>query len=147
MAIIPKDPLDWMNIFQQRIDEMFSASGNTEGGCRLDECEFSPLIDIYETADEFIVEIELPGFEREELSLRTFHHILVVEGAKHQDPAPEGLRYIRMERAFGKFCRAVEMPPDLDLEGGKARYLDGLLKVTFRKLRQKQVMMKEIPIE
>lgn len=147
MAIIPKDPQDWMNLFQQQIDELFSASYSADGKCGLGECEFAPLIDIYETADEFIVDIELPGFEREDLSLRTFHHVLIVEGVKRHDPASDGLHYIRMERGFGRFCRAVEMPPNISIEGPRARYMDGLLKVTFRKLRQKQIMMKEIPIE
>lgn len=147
MPLIPKDRPDWLELFQQQMDQLFHFLMSLEGKGRFGERDFAPLVDIYETSDSFIVEIELPGFDRKDLSLKTFHHVLVVEGIKHHDAPDREVRYICMERNFGRFCRAVEIPPTVDIGRVKARCERGILSVAFPKVADTSTIIKEIPIE
>ena len=146
MAEIPKEPRDWMTLLQLQVDEIFDLLARTEGGERLGECDFTPLVDIYETPDFFTVEVELPGFEQREITLKLCCNMLIVEGIKRDDTR-DGVGYICIERHFGRFCRAVEVPPTVDLNGVKAQYRLGVLTVTFPRLSDRGRVIREIPIE
>lgn len=147
MSVIPKDPLDWLSFFRQQIDEIFKYLSTLEGKDPLREHEYIPLLDIYETADKFLVEFDLAGFERSDLSLSICCHTLVLEGMKREAPANPGVSYICLERHFGRFCRTVEIPPTADIVGVVAKYEKGVLSVAFPKVKDKKLIIKDIPIE
>jgi len=147
MAVIPKDPLDWLTFFQQQINEVFKYLSALELKDNFGEHEYLPLVDIFETAENFIVEIELPGFAKEDISLSICCNMLVVEGVKRKEPKRRDVNFICLERNFGRFCRAVEVPPTVDLNGVKAKYAKGVLAVTFPKVYDKSAIIRNIPIE
>jgi HSP20 family protein len=147
MAIIPKDPLDWLSLFRQQINEIFNYLSLLEAGEPSGEREYTPLIDIFETADRFVVEVELPGFDPVDLALSICCNMLVVEGTKHQEEQKKEMSYLCMERHFGRFRRTVEVPPGFDLSGVRARYEKGVLWVVFPRLAGKGTIIRDIPIE
>ena len=105
MAVIPKDPLDWLTFFRQQINELFNDLSAIEVKETNGEHEYLPLVDIFETAENFVVEIELPGFANEDISLSICGNMLVVEGIKRQESRSAGVNFICLERLFGRFCR------------------------------------------
>ncbi len=147
MAVIPKDPLEWLILFRQQINEIFTFLSTIEGGETQGDHEHTPLVDIFETADTFMVEVELPGFSRRDLSLNICCNTLVIEGVKREEPHGRKLTYICLERRFGRFCRTVEIPPGCDLKEVKARYDKGVLSIAFPKLKDKGAIIRQIPIE
>ncbi len=147
MAAIPKDLPDLLNAFQQQMDEFFDRLFTHEKGGGPGERAHTPPVDCFETTDSYIVEIELPGFAREELSLRIFLNLLVVEGCKREEEKKKSVNYICLERAFGRFCRTVQIPPMVDICRVKARYEQGVLSVAFPKITDTRALMKDIPIE
>lgn len=147
MAVIPKTPLDWLTLFRQQIDEVFTYLSSIEGKEGYGEREHAPLVDIFETAETFVVEIELPGFLREDLSLSICCNMLVVEGTKREDARSGEVNFICLERHFGRFCRAVEIPPAVDAAGVVAKFEKGVLSVAFPKLPDKSAIIRNIPIE
>jgi len=148
MASFPKEPVDWFELFHQQMDELFRFLFSLERKGALGERENVPLVDIYETADEYVVEIDLPGFSVNNLNLRICYHVLVVEGVKSQDEPGDAVKYTCLERNFGRFCRAIEIPPMVDLDKVKAHYSDrGVLSVRFPKIADKTLLVREIPIE
>ena len=147
MAIIPKDPLDWLALFRQQINEVFKYLSTIELKDPYGEHEFIPLVDIFETAENFVVEIELPGFAGEDISLSICCSMLVVEGIKREGPRDCGVNYICLERHFGRFCRTIEIPPAVDMKRISAKYEKGVLAVTFPKLHDKSIIIRNIPIE
>ena len=147
MAVIPKDPLDWLVLFRQQINEIFTYLSNLEAGENSAEREYAPLIDIFETADRFVVEVELPGFDPRDLTVSICCSTLVVEGTKRQDYQQKGINYLCLERHFGRFCRTVEVPPGFDLNGVRARYAKGVLAVVFPRLEGKDAIIRNIVIE
>lgn len=146
MAVIPKEPLEWLGLFRQQMDEIFRYLSTLEGREGFSEQESSPLVDIYETAISFVVEVELPGCEAKDITLSLCCSTLVVEGLVREEAGP-GVNYICLERASGRFCRAVEIPPTADLDGVRARYLRGLLTVVFPWTKNSKTHIREIPIE
>lgn len=146
MANIPKDPLDWMTLFQQQMDDLIDFISE-EGGTDYGECDFVPPVDIFETADDFTVEIELPGFEKGDLTLRLCCNMLVIEGSKREECRDRGVSYICLERQFGRFCRTIEIPPTVDTGKVKAVYRKGILSVEFPRLSDKRKIIRDIPIE
>lgn len=147
MAGIPKDLPALLSSFQQQMDELFERLISLEKKGFLGEQEIFPLVDCFETAGHYIVEIELPGFRREDLSLGIYRNMLVLEGFKREDEKLQAVQYICLERAFGRFCRTVEIPPMADVSGVKAQYSKGVLCVTFPKLVEAGAIIKDIPIE
>jgi HSP20 family protein len=146
MAVIPKEPLEWLGLFRQQMDEIFRYLSTLEGREGFTEKENSPLVDIYETADSFVVEVELPGCEAKDITLSVCCSTLVVEGVSRDETGP-GVNYICLERATGRFCRAVEIPPAADLDGVRARYRRGLLTVEFPWSKNSKMHIREITIE
>jgi len=146
MAVIPKEPIEWLGLFRQQMDEIFRFLSNIEGKEGLTEKENSPLVDIYETGDSFMVEVELPGCQPNELTVNICCSTLVIEGVKRQG-SRSGVNYICLERRFGRFCKVVEIPPSVDLDAVTAKYSKGLLTVRLPWLKNRRMHIREIPIK
>lgn len=146
MAVIPRYPLEWLNFFRQQMDEIFSYLSTLQGK-ELTDSDFSPSVDVFETAAHYVVEIDVPGFAPEDLSLTTCCNTMVVKGVKREDSGASGANYSCMERQFGHFCRTIEIPPAVDLDKVKARYEKGVLFITFPKMTDKNLLIREIQIE
>jgi HSP20 family protein len=109
-----------------------------EGGMRrmLDEFGFAPAAlpaaDVYETTDEFVIELEVPGFEEKELGIEVTDHTLVLTGERTATKAEKEFR-IR-ERLEEKFERRFHLPTTADTEQVKAKFGKGVLEVHTPKL-------------
>ena len=147
MAVIPKDPRDWLTLFRQQINEIFTFLSSLEVKGKPGDQEHAPFLDIFETTDKFVVEVEFPGFERRDLSLSICCNMLVIEGQKRQEKGAKQVNYICLERRFGRFVRTVEIPPAFDASGVKAKYARGLLSVVFPRLKDRSSVIRNIPIE
>jgi HSP20 family protein len=147
MAAVPKDLPELLSVFQRQMDELFERLFSLEKKGFYGEQEMVPPVDCFETAEEFVVEIELPGLSREDISLGICRNFLVVEGLRREEKKGDTIRYICLERTFGRFCRTIEIPAMVDIAGVKARYLNGILTVYFPRIAETRSIIKDIPIE
>ena len=147
MSVMPKDPLDWLTLFRQQINEIFTFLSTLELKDTAGDHEQAPFLDIFETADEYVIEVELPGFERSDISLNICCNMLVIEGLKREEKRGKQVNYICMERRFGRFCRAAEIPPAFDTKGVRAKYDRGVLAVAFPRMKDRSPVIRNIPIE
>jgi HSP20 family protein len=147
MALIPKDPLDWLSLFRQQMTTLFGYLSQIEardhGG--LPEC--SPALDIFETAERFVVEVDLPGANAEDLKVALCCSLLVIEGLKRQEHVPRDGRLYCLERRYGHFCRTVEIPPGCALDQVQACFRRGMLTISFPRLPATSSVVREIAIE
>jgi HSP20 family protein len=104
----------------------------------------APAVDVYETADAFIVEIELPGVAEKDVKVLLFSSRIEVSGFKRELAAHAGSRYMRLEREFGAFRRDVVVPGAIDPEGAFAAIENGVLTVVLKKppRRRREVEIK-----
>ena len=143
---MPKEPLDWLTLFRQQINEICNYLAVLEKKEPAGEHPCTPAVDISETADCFIVEVDLPGFKRDDISVSICCNTLVIEGVKREESRGENINYICLERCFGRFCKTIEIPPGVDIANATARYERGVLEVSLRRLRDKAII-RQIPIE
>lgn len=129
MALQPSDASAWISIFRQHMDEMFNHIFHMKG-LGGGHHEFSPLLDVYETADSHVVEVDLPGFSVSDFAVGIAGSSIRIEGVKRQEKTEMAMNYICLERNFGRFSRAVELPQQFDANGTKAKYERGVLTIT-----------------
>ncbi|RMG70715.1 MAG: Hsp20/alpha crystallin family protein [Bacteroidetes bacterium] len=103
------------------MDDVFSGEG---GDLRV-------ATDIYLAPGEYIIQMELPGVQKGDVSIQIHDGILLVKGAKHRPEGAETFPYERQERRFGQFQRSFPLPVSVEMEGIKAKYDAGLLTIRF----------------
>lgn len=107
-----------------------------------DAVNFQALLDLYETEDELVVEMDVPGISQKDIVINVFDDMLVVEGARRKEYEGKRLKYICLERNFESFRRVVRIPVHVDCMNAKASYNEGVLKITFPKLGGKVIKIK-----
>ena len=104
--------------------------------------------DISETADGYKLEADLPGFHKEDIHLDIDDDILSIR-AEHKDSKDEKDDkgdYIRRERYFGAYTRSFNVS-EIDVEGIKAAYDNGVLTLTMPKKAPVKPEAKHLEIE
>jgi HSP20 family protein len=88
-----------------------------------------PWVNIYQDGDDFRVVALAPGVDPNGVEVTAVRNMLTIQGEKVglRDLAPE--RVHRSERAAGRFVRTVELPTEVDPDGVRAQYRNGLLLV------------------
>lgn len=103
---------------------------------------FTPVADIEETNDAYIVEIELAGVNRSDVDITTTGRRLTVTGERKEKQRVGVLR--RKHRTVGEFRYEVELPADFEVDGVTAGFEDGVLSVRLPKIEADQP--RRIPI-
>lgn len=104
---------------------------------------WSPAADVYETPEEIILQIELPGIRLEDVRLEALDGKLRVSGHRKTDPGVEPSQFVRMERIYGNFSRDFSVPASIDPSRIKATLRAGVLKIIASKSDKGQ----PIPVE
>jgi HSP20 family protein len=98
-----------------------------------EERTFAPAFDVSETEKELIVEAEVPGMDKNDISINLSNGLLTIKGEKKHEKKEEEENYHCVERRYGAFSRTMRLPVEVDPEKVDATYKDGLLKVTLPK--------------
>ena len=88
-----------------------------------------PAADVYETDKEFAFELEVPGFEEEELSVEVSDHTLVVRGEQLETKDEKNKQYRLHERLERTFERRFTLPLEADTKSIGAEFTKGVLTV------------------
>lgn len=91
--------------------------------------EWMPVMDVIETAEEYVVRLEAPGIHKENLDINLVGDLLTITGKREITPEIEGEGYLVRERAIGKFVRTIRLPVPVADKKVTAEYRDGLLVV------------------
>ncbi len=94
---------------------------------------WNPAVDIYEEADNIVVKAEIPGMDRDQITVDVKDRVLTLKGERSEDKEVNEERYFKRERTYGRFERAFTLPADVKTEEIKAEYKDGVLKVLVPK--------------
>jgi len=97
------------------------------------------LIDIYEKGNELIVEIDLPGIEPDDVSIRVYGDLLIIEGIGNDSGREPNLRYICMERGIRGFRRVLKFPVPVNASSSEAFYARGVISIRFPKLESRAI--------
>ncbi|MBI3989595.1 MAG: Hsp20/alpha crystallin family protein [candidate division NC10 bacterium] len=143
-AVSRWDPFADLFDFRREMDRLMDTFfGRTSTG--LAQAAWAPAVDIYETKDALVVKAELPGVKPEEVEISIVGNTLTLKGERKQEAEVNEQGYYRLERSYGSFQRALELPSVVDANTVKATYKDGLLEIKLPK--KEGAKPKEIKIE
>lgn len=92
---------------------------------------FTPLADVEETPEAYLVEVEVPGVKREDIDIEVAGRRISVHGERKEKERVGILR--RRERTVGRFACEVTLPGDVDEDGVEAQLDGGVLTVRLPK--------------
>lgn len=101
--------------------------------------------DVKETEKEILIEAELPGFEKDEVSVQLKDNTLIITAEKVVEKSEEKEHYLCQERKQGRVSRSF-LVEDIAEEEVKADYKNGILFLTLPKLKKANPEGYRIPI-
>jgi HSP20 family protein len=127
-AVAGWDPFRELDELTQRVNSLWEAdlTGDLHG--------WAPLADVEETHDAYVVEIDLPGVQREDIDIQLTDRQLTVSGEIKEKERTGILR--RRTRRVGQFQYSVTLPADVDADEVTAHLDDGVLTVRVAKPEQ-----------
>ena len=93
-------------------------------------------IELDEIDDQLVARMALPGLSKGDFKVEVTQDRLVIRGGKKQSSKKQSRGYACYEERQAAFARAVSLPCEVDRDGVKARYKNGLLTVTMPKLER-----------
>lgn len=101
----------------------------TEQGSR----PWNPGVDIYETENELVLKLDVPGVNQNEIDIQLENGTLTIKGERKFENASDSKGYHRIERNYGAFARSFSLPDTVDSEKVRAEYKDGVLTILVAK--------------
>ena len=112
---------------------------------RADRDAFAPSADIEETADQFVVRLDVPGVSQSDVKVAIQGDVLTIRGDRKAETESKDSRVYRRERLFGSFERAFRLGRAVKADQVQATYRDGVLEVRIPKSDESRV--REIPVQ
>lgn len=94
--------------------------------------QWSPPVDIFETAESIVIRVEVPGIEQQALDVEIKENSLIVQGDRRFEDV-EGRNYHRVERPYGTFRRTFSLPMMVRQDQIQAVLKNGVLEITLLK--------------
>ncbi|SBW07716.1 Molecular chaperone (Small heat shock protein) [uncultured delta proteobacterium] len=125
--------------FHSEVDRMFddfftgfgfspmpSLLGRHGGG----EALLKPSLDLAASDKEYTVAVELPGVDEKDIAVEVKRDTLTIRGEKKREFEDKDEKGVyRMERSYGSFYRTLALPGDADIDGIKAAFDKGVLRL------------------
>jgi len=132
--------------FQSEIERLFrealEVTGEPDAGG-----PWQPALDILETPESILLQLEVPGLEATDLEVLVEGNQISVSGRKTpRSPVDGGARFLCAERERGTFSRRVQLFWPVNSHQGRARLAGGLLTLEFPKIEDKRLTSRQIEI-
>lgn len=136
------DPWRQFNALQRELANLYGASpeqwtyGPAEEGAETAPRapqRVAPTVDIKETADELMLQFDLPGVHKKDIDIHTEGYTLTVRAERRLDEQPPAKGYHRRERFAGTYERSFTLSSIADPEKLSAKYDNGVLTVHIPK--------------
>ena len=148
------DPFDEMEGMQSMMNRLFRESfsrGLRSRGDSLNRpyaLSYNPDVDTRETDQEYVMRVDLPGIERDKISVKIENQQIVISGERQteEERSKKGSGFYSSERSFGSFLRSVPLPADADVNGMTAESSIGVLTIRIPKLAGSPAASKKISV-
>ena len=123
------------NLFDNFMDDMFPESGRKT-------FKTMPSImrtDIKETEDQYVLSVELPGFNKEDVKLSLKDGYLNISATAQDEEEEKDGKFLRRERYTGAMTRSFYVGEDITEEDVKAKFGNGVLTLALPKEAPKKI--------
>ena len=104
--------------------------------------------DVTDEGDHYLLETALPGFEKKDITLDIHDDMLTIRAERKSkvEEKDQKDKVIRMERSYGSYQRSFDIS-GVDADQIKAKYIDGVLRLTLPKLERTLPQGRRLEIE
>ncbi len=106
-----------------------------------------PNVDLREEGDRFLVQAELPGMTKEDVTIETDGNVLRITAQKAQEVEEKREGYIRRERGSMRFHRQIRLPENVDRDRIKAKLENGVLEISLPRMTAEAGKKNKIEVE
>ena len=148
MSLVRWDPFRNIATLQDRINRLFDDAFPRPAGT--DEelvCAWRPLVDIFETESGIVIQADLPGVAKEEVSVEVKENVLTILGERKIESPADDEQYYRRERTCGTFQRSFTLRSMIAPDKIKASFKNGVLKIEIPKPEEEQPRQISVNIE
>lgn len=132
-----RSPFRELMALQDRMNRMFDNRAQNPGTDEeVETAAWTPAVDIYETKDAIMVNVEAPGMSRDQFNVEVKDDVLTLKGERPFEKDVSREHYHRIERAYGKFRRSFILDTQINSDGIKATYRDGVLEIYLPKVEE-----------
>jgi HSP20 family protein len=135
------DPFTHLRRLSEQMDRWFDTMGFGRTGNRSSGMSDSPWtpegggtwapeLETFLRDDQFVLRMDLPGVDKEDVRVEVTDDAIVVHGERQQTHQEERDGFYRSERSYGRFYREVQLPEGAQPDTAKANYRDGVLEVS-----------------
>jgi HSP20 family protein len=135
-----RNPFEELERMFERMSREFEDAAGQWG-----EGDWSPLggreevaVDLVDEDDEFVVTVDVPGFERDEIDLRVADQTLWIHCERSEAADEEEENYLRQERRHRSVRRSIRLPAPVKKEEVSAKLRNGILTVTVPKAEPRE---------
>jgi len=139
MSIVKWDPFHDLTSLQDRINRLFEEAFPRTG--ESDEQGpgiWRPPVDILDTESAIVIEVEVPGINKDDISIDLKENVLSIEGERKLEADRKEENYYQRERRFGWFQRTFTLPAYVEPESIKATFKQGVLKIEIPKPEERK---------
>ena len=110
--------------------------GQQQGSGRATTTAWAPALDISERKDAYLVTVELPGIEADDLKITLEDGLLTIQGERHFAHDSSEQQFHRVERHYGAFRRSITLPAQVQAEQIEASFENGVLQIVVPKMEE-----------
>jgi HSP20 family protein len=137
----------WGNVsdIQGEVNRLFDNFFGRPAGSGAAGRSWAPAVDLYETKDDLVLTMEVPGVRDKDVTVSITGDLLTIKGERRFEQDVKEQQLLHVERAYGKFERLVQLPIPVQADKVKASYRDGVLEVRLPKTEE--IKPKEIKVD
>ena len=106
-----------------------------------------PWVDVYETEDEVVVKLEVPGIRKEDLEITLSEREVTLKGETKMDEEGSAAGYHRRERRHGSFVRTISLPSKVVADQAKATCKNGVIELRAPKHPDEAAKKRKIEVQ
>jgi HSP20 family protein len=133
MAKKPNEPISFPMRLSQEVELLFDEMIHRPWGSCREIRGWNPSLDLYETTEAFILEVDLPGVKSEDVKVELENGDLVLQGSRSLENSQSLGRFHTMERSSGQFVRRIKLFESVEENSISAEFKDGVLRVIVPK--------------
>jgi HSP20 family protein len=129
------EPVREMMTLREAMDRLFDDAFTRPISLR-DGGWSTPAVDMFQTDDEVVVKVALPGFKADEVQINVTGDVLTLRGElKHEEEKKERAWHIR-EHRWDSFERSIALPTEVTADRASADFENGVLIITLPKAEE-----------
>jgi HSP20 family protein len=153
MALIRWNPSRELLNVEREFKKMFDlfegrfgiSTANGEGE-EYENAVWSPLTDIEENENNYLLKVDLPGVKKDDLKISYSEGQLSISGERKQEKVTKDSKVHRVERAYGKYYRSFSLPKKIKEDKINAEFIDGQLTIIIPKVEEAKPKEIEISV-